>query len=449
VNTLFFDPADVLFFRDGRPMSGSLAGHGDSWPLPSAMNAALHAALHRDYHGEVHTHRSARNGKILNNDREWKFGSLVTVGPFPVCTNGSAPTWFFPRPLDAINEVEKKNSEEPKVTFLPLDNHQGGSSLPKLLRYPVANLEAASKDTPKNWWSTGSWSAYLGVESPGSNAVHFKNNGELYNSEHSYGIGIDPESGTAEEGMFYSAHSLRLGPGIVLGLLAKSRDKGLNGGDLLQTVFDPTSSDSNKIIVGGQQRMCTVSLTKTAATLPLPLPVGMISGFEKPDGKYLVKWVLLTHSIWPVVGEHAGGWMPNWVDNDSGDVKLLDGPGKNFAVRHKVDQGKEIKAKLVAAIVGKPVVVAGYAEHNDAAPERVGNKSTHLAVPAGSVYYFKAETKGDAEALAAALNWHGSDTTGTTIKNRRSTIMGEKGFGLGVCSTWDFHKGNIPGHPNT
>ena len=39
-------------------------------------------------------------------------------------------------------------------------------------------------------------------------------------------------------------------------------------------------------------------------------------------------------------------------------------------------------------------------------------------------------------ALAAALNWHGGDTAGTTIRNRRSTLLGEKGFGLGVCGTW-------------
>jgi CRISPR-associated protein Cmr3 len=66
-------------------------------------------------------------------------------------------------------------------------------------------------------------------------------------------------------------------------------------------------------------------------------------------------------------------------------------------------------------------------------------KPTHLAVPAGSVYYFECRDPEAARVLAAALNWHGEDTSPTTIKNRRSTLMGEKGFGLGVCGTWDFH----------
>jgi hypothetical protein len=59
-------------------------------------------------------------------------------------------------------------------------------------------------------------------------------------------------------------------------------------------------------------------------------------------------------------------------------------------------------------------------------------------VPAGAVYYFEADSAEAAAQLAAALNWHGSDANPTTMKNRRSTLMGEKGFGLGVCGTWKF-----------
>ena len=117
---------------------------------------------------------------------------------------------------------------------------------------------------------------------------------------------------------------------------------------------------------------------------------------------------------------------------------LLDGPGKNFAERHKVAAGKSIAARLVAAVTGKPVPVTGYALPNTADPDRTegGSKSAHLAVPAGSVYYFEAETSDAAQALAAALNWHGAGDT-TTIRNRRSTLFGEKGFGLGVCGNWE------------
>ena len=36
LHQILLQPNDVLFFRDGRPMSGSLAGHSVAWPLPDA-----------------------------------------------------------------------------------------------------------------------------------------------------------------------------------------------------------------------------------------------------------------------------------------------------------------------------------------------------------------------------------------------------------------------------
>ena len=69
-----------------------------------------------------------------------------------------------------------------------------------------------------------------------------------------------------------------------------------------------------------------------------------------------------------------------------------------------------------------------------------GAKSAHLAVPAGAVYYFEADSEDQAQKLASALNWHGSTTENpSTIINRRSTLFGEKGFGLGLCSEWHPH----------
>ena len=41
INTILLQPTDVLFFRDGRPMEGSLAGHGAAWPLPNVTDAAF------------------------------------------------------------------------------------------------------------------------------------------------------------------------------------------------------------------------------------------------------------------------------------------------------------------------------------------------------------------------------------------------------------------------
>ncbi|MEI7954755.1 MAG: type III-B CRISPR module-associated Cmr3 family protein [Verrucomicrobiota bacterium] len=142
-------------------------------------------------------------------------------------------------------------------------------------------------------------------------------------------------------------------------------------------------------------------------------------------------------------GYLKGNWLPSWIDQTNGDVMLLDGPGENAARRRRVPPGKPIAATLVAAVTGKSLPVTGWALPNGTDRDQGGAKSTHLAVPAGSIYYFECDSAEAATTFAAALNWHGT-SPGTDIQNRRSTLMGEKGFGLGVCGTWKFHPCSAP-----
>lgn len=468
MNTLLLQPTDVLFFRDGRPMGGSLGGHGAAWPLPTVANAALHAALHRAALEGVHPHRRGRSGDYSQDPkhRDRKFGSLVTAGPFPVIKPEAGPeTWLFPRPLDT-GVTKETELDSTSVTFQPLakDFTRENSSLPKPLKWPVAANRTPTKTSASPWWTQTAWDAYLrdtelmaekqdatsnerGKQEP-KKLVHFHKDNAFADTEFSYGIGIDAESGTQDGERFYSAHYLRLKPGCRLGLLAEAWDKvdgdPNNKRDLIPRLFT-NSGTYTPVIVGGQQRLCTVEAHHQAA---IPLPKGKTTGFSQSqasDGKdiWLVKWVLLTPAIFPAINDHTGGWLPSWVDL-KGHVQLLDGPGKNYAERHKVRQGEPIHAQLVAALTGKPIPVTGYALPHEAADREHGSaKPTHLAVPAGSVYYFQADTKEAAEKLAAALNWHSADDL-TAIRNRRSTLMGEKGFGLGVCGTWEFHDGTLP-----
>ncbi|MCX6879323.1 MAG: hypothetical protein NTW21_36795 [Verrucomicrobia bacterium] len=456
MNAFLLAPTDILFFRDGRPMSGSLSGHGAAWPLPTVTNAAFHAALWRAKFADVHPHDQIRlqdhkRERIRKDDR--KFGSLLTAGPFPVSPQGA---WFFPRPLDAgVNSF-------PVATFLPLarDLISGNSSLPTLLKYPVTNTKDASKDLIAPWWNTAAWRTYLGtVATDSPPTLGFKSDSDFCDAESSFGIGLDDATDAQDGERFYSAHYLRLREGWKLGLLASAHDK-INGNqentrDLLESLF-PNSGTKTPVIVGGQQRLCSVQRRAIEACSDFPL--GKSCGFkDQATGKHLVKWVLLTPAIFPAINTHTGGWLPSWI-NMSGEVQLLDGPGKNFAARHKGKAGSRIPATLVAAVVGKPIPVTGYALDNGLEDRKPGPKHTHLAVPAGSVYYFEcaegppSDPELHARALAAALNWHGSAQSEISnfksqIQNRRSTLMGEKGFGLGVCGTWNFSCQDISGPP--
>ncbi len=488
MNTVLLEPGDVLFFRDGRPMSGSLSGHGAAWPLPTVVSHALHAALHRAdlptaFGSPVHGHDHFNSEGLRLGQDGRKFGSLTSAGPFPVSLHAQETVWFFPRPLDAGAEGTVE------VTHFPLMEglEPGNSSLPTPLLYPVART-VADKGAPRKmeletWWSAAAWRAFLDHQSfvrivpRGSESgadPHFMDDGDFAGQEHTIGIGMDPETGVQDGERFYSASYLRLRQGFRLGVLAAAADKEFRhteyGNDLVRALLNGTGA---RIVAGGQQRVCSALITGTAGA-PLPLPAGKREGFLSAEVKgktrWLVKWTLLTPAVWPKIEEkkvsrrgtptrgHDGGWLPSWIDPVTGEVLLrtvsreerrrrrsLNYAGKGYETH---EHASAIGARLVAAMTGKPVTVTGYALPHEAAGRGSGGaKSTHLAVPAGAVYYFAADSQEAAKALADALNWHGADTSGTRLTNRRSTLMGEKGFGLGVCGSWQFHPWTPAGHP--
>ncbi|MBV8277890.1 MAG: hypothetical protein JO170_21875, partial [Verrucomicrobia bacterium] len=296
----------------------------------------------------------------------------------------------------------------------------------------------------------------------------------IFDQEHTIGIAIDPATGTTGRGgvagKIYSAHYLRLRDSWRLGVFAMAEDKRFrhdqHGNDLVKALLN---GGERQIVIGGQQRTCTAEIVHSNA---LQLPVGKTTGFHKSDNKMLVKWILLSPAIWPEIqdrdeaGEqivdsngqyiryHPGGWLPNWIDAGNGSVLLRHRAGhrrRDYSgpkARRVSDRDESIGANLVAALVPKPLVVTGWALPDEGLGEKGGAQSTHLAVPAGAVYYFEADNEQEAQKLASALNWHGDETLSATIKNRRSTLLGEKGFGLGVCGTWDFYQDVVGGQKN-
>lgn len=420
-------------------MEGSSRGNGAAWPLPNVTTSAILHALRRASLAEVHNHTVKRSGKILADRRERQFGSLQCAGPFPIHSDGS---WLFPRPADAQESGTSRPTHQPLTENITGAN----SNLSARLLSVVSNVHP-SKQSPEPWLTRDAFEAYLrheGLAQPG----HYLRDEALFGAEQQIGIGIDPDTEAQDGERFYSASYLRLRENIHLGLIATCMDRvegeSIASRDLISETF-PNSDKLTRILAGGQQRICTVS-RHSPQRLPLPLGAA-IEGTR-------VRWTLLTAAIFPQIpansekriNQHPGGWLPTWIDADmqvqlKNPLTALRQPKEGREQwRKRVASLPPIEAKLVAASIPRPIPVTGWALHDT--DEQTGNliatggaRATHLAVPAGAVYYFEASTPEAAQALAQALNWHG-DTNGSEIQNRRSTLMGEKGFGLGVCSTW-------------
>jgi CRISPR-associated protein Cmr3 len=439
-------PQDVLFFRDGRPIETS-GGHGARWPEPSLIFDALHAALHRAFPPNQrqtweHPHRFGRSSdRDPSREPTQRFGALATAGLFPVLENGD---WLFPAPQDVV-----PSSGDDLRLLLPLSGNEGVQNLPTPLQYSLANPCSPSKENISPWWTRNAFAAYLAGQKPVDTAIN--NHADLFAGEWTTGIGIDPESQTQDGEHIYSAEYLRLRPEVSLGFSATLPTKQNGSRDDIRDCIDKLFTASRSLIVGGQQRLCSVEPVNHGQTLATVLPQGApISGKR-------MKWVLLSPAVFPAIKAepergilaHPGGWLPNWIDPETGAVLLRSGDtsrGKGEgreAWRNRVRGLPSIPSKLVAARIPKPTVLTGWTEavhlRGTLLERDHGPKSTHLAVPAGAVYYFEAASSEDAVNLAAALNWHGNEENPTTIKNRRSTLLGEKGFGLGVCGTWSFY----------
>lgn len=372
---LLLTPRDLLFFRDSRPMSGSLAGHGAEWPLPHIIHQAFHAAFHRAFHAafhraglDSHLHRSGVSGRYTD-ERNQRFGSLKTAGPFPVSPQGE---WFAPVPADM---------EGVRLICVP------PSSLPAPLQYAAASIVPPSKEPQPGWQSL-------------TTPTERRHSADIFTSEARIGIGIDAATQTQDGESIYTAHYLRLQKGWRLGILAEATDK--KHGDLLETFLDRETH----LILGGQQGACRIEKAPTSPFAAMDCPTVTSTW---------IKWTLLSPTVF------MNGWRPHWVDPESGAVALpIQTPRQDresrAAWRDRVHAAPVIQAHLRAAFVPKPVVFSGWNLRAGCA------KPTQLAVPAGAVYYFEAANLENAKALAQALHLR-----------PRSSQFGEKGFGIGRC----------------
>ena len=393
------DPIDTLFFKDARPMQAGAGsgGHGASWPLPSVLHESLRSNLlhkvgERPDGKKLVRIRNTVSGPVEKRIASESFRSLRTLGPFP-CRDG---TLHVPTPVDLVPDGDGSCSLAQPVAI-----HRGSNDLDSMWLRPALSRARPGKAELPEWVSWDYFLKYLeGVHS-------LPEHSPLFEAEQRIGIGIDPEKKVAAHGRLFASEHLRLREGTSLWFKASLSDRDQscipNGVGLEDCLGEC-------VTLGGESRLARLRHA-SGPDLELPPP---------PQGR-LVKWILLTHAVF------LEGWLPSWIDKDDGKVKLRGGAttreqGESRYVWRKRIRGlPEINAHLVAALASKPVHFSGW-DLGDKGP-----KPTMLAVPAGSVFFFQAADDEAARELVSAL--HG---------RTRSDCFGEKGFGYGVCGSWEW-----------
>jgi len=407
---LDFIPTDTLFCRDQRPLSaGSGYGHGANWPLPTVLHSALRTALLRQV-VELPAKRKAgynRAGKAHGSFGSDLFNWLNLQGPFPA----QGDMVYFPRPLDLV--PSQKHDLTTVAKLLSIVSQTGTSNLPAPLTHVVSNRETPTKDKLADWLSLDCFQKYLRGE---DGFVLEKL--QLWDTEHRIGVELDDETLTASDGKLYASEHLRLRPDVRL-RFSCSNPPNHKSGNAAENGVTPESLKGSILQLGGEARFGTI---ENGNDLTLPR--------TKITGNY-VKWVLLTPAIF------VNGWLPGWIDEDGNVLLKTVDKSQRATFRRNRREGQNghhagkdsINATLVAACIGKPQVVGGWDLLGSDSNGKSGTpKATQLAVPSGSVYFFKADSEAEALKLAEVLQ-----------ARCRSDFYGEKGLGLGVCGNWIPH----------
>ena len=386
---LLIEPTDVLFFRDGIPMSaGQGRGAGCRLPFPSTVHEAFRHSLLR-LHG-----REAKGKNLTGRDDKkiatTAYQSLRLRGPLPWHEDHGH---LFPIPLDASRNPKEAGICLTRLLHIPLadTNCTPNSFTPPCI--PAATAAPSKNASLLGWWHKDQIKMYLETKADFDPTP--VSTSDLWVEEPRVGVQINPEQLAAADGQLFAASYLRpqnqMRFAVQAGLAnpLNAEEKEMNA--LIQQSF---------LLLGGDRRLARLHL-KNAEWPSLPRPQAVTG-----DTPFVVRWVLLT----PAIFMH--GSLPGWCRSSIPGNTLRDGQ----VCLREGKKGDFLRAHLICHNLGKPQPVTGWdgvAGHP---------KGAQLAVPAGSVYHFLCADASTANQLVAILH----DRT-------RSDFYGEKGCGHGLC----------------
>ncbi len=320
---LFLTPVDVWLFRDGRPFDAGDDHYACSLfpPYPSVMQGAIRSH-HLVVKGVDLRDRQAI-AKTVGTAED--FGALRMRGPFIAHRSADGRlTRYFPAPADAVpngegrlKAITPQSAADRKVVT------SADSQLPLLL-FPHLGAEA-KKPELGGWLAEDALRRCLHGEPVEPTPAE-----ALFTLEHRYGIGLDSDRRTTQEGLLYAAEFVRPCDGVGLYVEVEGYD-----GWLVRGVMR----------IGGEGRGARFEQVDALAwpAPPAPLPQRFKLYFATPT-------------------YFTNGWQPaSWNRFFDGEVAL------------------------------QAVALRGYEARGGYDWASGSQKPARRYVPAGSVYYFEAK----------------------------------------------------------
>lgn len=326
----FIKPVDVLYLR-GNKLFGDPGSFSESLvpPWPSVAAGAIRSRMLVD--DKVNLNAFAK-GKIdhpeLGNVESP--GSFVLTGFYLAKNQANQLEILMPLPADlVINETAEQELILDRL--VPTKIHNGLlTSYPLSLMPVLAQAKTRSKAVTGYWLNQAGWETYLAGNTPSNQ--HLVASSELWALDARVGIGMNPATGSVEEGKLFSAQAVAFKEGV--GFVA--------------TVKGAIPPKEGLLRFGGDGRAASIKVANLQITEP---KYSIISKAKR------CALILTSPALFP------DGWLLPGLDKE-----------QNF-------KAKGISARLVAAAITRPEIISGW----DLAKQQP--KPAQKVVPAGSVYW--------------------------------------------------------------
>lgn len=382
---IHIEPMDTLFFRDHRPFNAGEETTAEfNFPSPLTFFGAIGSAVLDGTKG-VELRKFVRgiggyeHPKLGKYDPDLKNTGMKLKGPF-LHREGEV---FFPPPANLwISILGKKPSTY--YTSLPYETDWEWDIKRENQNLRPLKMPTKSEMKPLDEYiSAKVLTQYLSNSLPPT--IPVKSKEEFFAKEDRYGHALSRDSLTVEEGYLYTATHLRFKDELGKRKYIKT------GFTLIAEGIDETDLPDKMISLGGERRRAMISVSRGDKLVPEQLEV---LNAIKSTKKFFI--YLATPAIF------RNGWYRDFPSEFDGAV-------------------------MVGAAVKKPMYISGWKVSGDSF--RGKPRPMKRAVPAGSIYFFEAESWNDERFETLYKKYH--------FKESLSDEYPSAGFGIGLIGSWN------------